>query len=288
MAIRDNIVLRSLLLIILLVLSVLINIIVLHTPYERAVLYLLVALLYGLLTKPTITPKLRVGYIQTGAAAGSTLVIFFVLRFITSHISVIIIATLLSFMLINAFSKALHRKRDQVIVGMIINAVVIIFFVFFLLSDSTFHFAELAPMVTGYGLHLTENLYGILVLAILILLFLYLSLEFSSELSLLAQGSAYFETTGWSYRLFHRGLGFLGDLLFTIIFLLIGWLGGIGPYLGKSRTDNFKTDLLRFICIMIYIQVLAAISAYGEPIFIIAIAPVMTYALYYRTQRRGE
>ncbi len=270
--------------------SIAVNIFFLKIPSFTILLYSCGALAYFIFIKLCrFQFKTRIDYIQSGDAAINTFIIFFTIKFITSNIYLIFFITAAMVTLIRYFSNTVINLKDmeRVFLGFMINVIIIIFFVFFTIYDSTFTPDELEAVVLGYGHSEAENIYSVITIPIIFFAFYFFSTMFSHEISLFSLGRSYHETSGLNYNIFETVIILLKGLTVTLTFFLIGWLGGFGNYFQTDHGRRIIGGDIKLLLILITgIQIILSLSVHLDYKYIIVITTVLSYALFtYRAKK---
>jgi hypothetical protein len=267
-----------------------VNIFFFKIPSYAILLYSCGALAYFIFIKLCrFQFKKRIDYIQSGDAAIITFIIFFAIKFITSNIYLIFFITAATVTLIRYFFNSIINFKDmeRFFLGLIINVIIIIFFIFFAIYDSTFNPDKLEAVVLGYGHSAAENIYLLITIMILFFAFYFFSTRLSHEISLFSLGRSYHETSGINYNIFDTVIILLKGLTITLTFFLIGWLGGFGNYFQTDHDRRVVDGDIKLLLILITgIQIILSLSAHLDYKYIILITTVLSYTFFtYRVKK---
>lgn len=270
--------------------SIAVNIFFFEINYYTLLLYSLGALMYFIYVKLCrLQFKTSIDYIPSGEAAIETFIIFFAIKFITSNIYLSFFIATATVTIVEFFSTAAinFKYRERLFLGFMINAITIIFFIFFAMYDRTFNLNELEGIVLGYFHSEPENMYSIAIPIIIFIAFYFFSNKLAHEISLFSLGKSYRETSGLNYRIFEAIMLPFKGLIITLTFFLIGWFGGIGNYI---RTDHSKgivvSDITLVLILITCIQIILSLSVYLDYTHIILINTVLSYVFFtYRAKK---
>lgn len=246
---------------------------------------------YFLLLKlNTIDPSHNVEYLYSGEAAICTFSLIIIFRFIAEGP---LISFCLSIIPVIFFEIYIHfflklKNREFVYNGLIIHILLAIFILFLIIFDTAFNTDSIWQILIGYwNLHLKQwsCFFILLIIGLAISILTIISYP---GIRLLSQGEYYFNDTGYMYKYYRLALLCLKGILVTIMFFLLGWIGGIGLIINNTRRKtSFMNDIAVFLICIFYTQFLLLLTAWIYFLWIILLSVSVSSAFYFYKNQKG-
>jgi ABC-type Fe3+-siderophore transport system permease subunit len=267
------------------------NIFFASIPPIRILFCVLGSFYYLLLLKlKTSHPSHTVEYLNSGEACICALSLLIIFRFITEDP---VILFFLSVVPVIFFEIYIHyilklKNRELLYIGLILNLLLVIFMLFFVIFDAAFNAESIWQILIGYGnLHL-KQLPAFFILLIIGLIFNILMIILSSKIRLLSQGEYYFNNAGYIYKYSRLALLCLKGIFISIMFFLLGWIGGIGIIINNRRHKiRFTNDIAVFLICIFYTQFLLFLSAWIHVLGVILLSLLFSGASYFYKKQKG-
>jgi hypothetical protein len=261
-------------------------------PFTRFLWYLAGALFYLLFFRIRVVDSSRgVDYLQSGEGAVGALVLLLVTRFVTSSpwiAGALVAAAMALYELYIHHSLALNR-RELSFSGLLMLLLFLALAFFLLRFDPISSGDTLRPLLLGYWSGLLPGpgaLAGIAAAGLALYLFARLAWP---QIALLSFGRLYFDGAGYDYSATRVIALVSKGVLVSLVFLLLGWLGGTASYLALSgRRGGVLSDMALLVFAALYTQILSMLVPALTPYGVLSAAVLLSWALLILNERRWK
>lgn len=261
-------------------------------PLTRLLWYLSGALFYLLFFRIRVVDSSRgVDYLQSGEAAVGALILLLVTRFVTPNpwiAGALVAAAMVLYELYIHHSLALNRRELS------FNGLLMLFLflalAFFLLRFDPFSTRDaLRPLLLGYWSGLMPGpgaLAGIAAAGLALYLFTRLAWP---QIALLSFGRPYFDGAGYNHTVMRVIALASKGVLVSLVFLLLGWLGGTASYCALSgRRGGVLSDMTLLFFAALYTQILSMLVPALTPYGVLSAAVLLSWAMLILSERRWK
>ncbi|MFC1668921.1 hypothetical protein ACFL20_00900 [Spirochaetota bacterium] len=252
-------------------------------PFKTLVMFLTGSLIYILfLNYSNLSSMYDCDYVQTWEASLAILTIIITVRFITSNIFIVFLAVTFLLSLADIFFKMIIKQKtgEVALVGFYVHIISTIIILYLLYNDRNFNAILITQALSGYYHSLIMNYTHLSILTGVAAFLFVIYLVFRPELFLFSHGPFYYGLSGINYKISRIAISIMKNLLLSISILFLGLLGGIGYYF-FFRKNDFASKLESALLIILYTQVLLALTVFMDKLLVVFISVILTYATFY-------